>query len=121
VPPCRVETAASGEEALAKVAASRPHLVLLDLMMPGMDGYEVCRRLRANLATALIPIIMLTALGDIESKRLGFLAGTDDYVVKPFELMELQARVRRLLERTYGWSSATPANGLRQQSRAATA
>jgi DNA-binding response OmpR family regulator len=75
--------------------------VILDLMMPGMDGYEVCRQLRSNLKTAFIPILMLTALADGKSKSLGFLAGTDDYLVKPFENTELRARVRWLLQRAY--------------------
>ena len=75
--------------------------MILDLMMPGMDGYEVCRRLRSNLATAFIPILMLTALSDPKSKSLGFLAGTDDYLVKPFENAELRARVTWLLQRSY--------------------
>jgi CheY-like chemotaxis protein len=104
-PSLQVETALSGEEALSKVTASRPHLILLDLSMPEMDGYEVCRRLRTNLKTALIPVMMITSRDDPESKQLGFLAGTDDYVVKPFESGELLARVHRLLQRTYGWSS----------------
>ncbi len=73
-------------------------------MMPGLDGYEFCKRLRAKLSTALIPVIMLTACSDTESKELGFLAGTDDYLTKPFDRAELVARVRRLLERTYAWS-----------------
>jgi DNA-binding response OmpR family regulator len=102
--PVEVEVASSGPEALAKVAANRPHLILLDVMMPGMDGYEVCRRLRADLQTALIPVLMLTARDDAESKRLGFLAGTDDYVVKPFNRAELIARVQRQLRRAYGFA-----------------
>jgi type IV pilus assembly protein PilB len=102
--PVEVEIATNGEEALEKVKATRPHLLMLDLMMPDIDGFEVCRRLRSDLATALIPVIMLTALGDSESKRLAFLAGTDDYVVKPFDRRELLARVQRLLARVYGWS-----------------
>jgi type II secretory ATPase GspE/PulE/Tfp pilus assembly ATPase PilB-like protein/FixJ family two-component response regulator len=102
--PVEVDIAEGGQDALAKIGASRPHLVILDLMMPGMDGYEVCRRLRSDLSTAFIPVLMLTALADSDSKRLAFLAGTDDYVVKPFDLSELHARVQRLLERTYGWS-----------------
>jgi type IV pilus assembly protein PilB len=100
------DEAADGLEALRKVEESPPHLILLDLMMPGMDGYEVCKRLRADLQTAFLPIIMLTARDDANSKKLGFLAGTDDYVIKPFDAEELAARVRRLLERTYGL--ATP-------------
>jgi CheY-like chemotaxis protein len=99
------EEAANGLEALEKIEESPPHLILLDLMMPGIDGLEVCKRLRADLQTAFLPIIMLTARDDASSKKLGFLSGTDDYVVKPFDAEELAARVRRLLERTYGLSS----------------
>jgi type IV pilus assembly protein PilB len=96
-----VEEAASGADALARIEAEKPHLVILDLMMPEMDGYEVCRRLRADLKTAFIPILMLTALADAKSKSLGFLAGTDDYLVKPFESAELRSRVGWLLQRSY--------------------
>ncbi len=99
------EEATNGLEALKKIEESPPHLILLDLMMPGMDGLEVCKRLRADLQTAFLPIIMLTARDDASSKKLGFLSGTDDYVVKPFDAEELGARVRRLLERTYGLGS----------------
>jgi len=106
--PLRVEEASNGFEALGKVEAEKPHLIILDVMMPGMDGFDVCKRLRAKLSTALIPVIMLTACGDTKSKELGFLAGTDDYLTKPFERAELVARVQRLLERTYGWSRGQP-------------
>jgi type IV pilus assembly protein PilB len=102
--PVEVELASNGPEALAKVAARTPHLIVLDVMMPGMDGFEVCRKLRADLKTALIPVLMLTARDDADSKRMGFLAGTDDYVVKPFDRPELIARVQRLLERSYGFA-----------------
>ncbi|HEX9642350.1 MAG TPA: ATPase, T2SS/T4P/T4SS family, partial [Candidatus Krumholzibacteria bacterium] len=101
-----VEEAASGAEALALVEKHPPHLVILDLMMPGMDGYEVCRQLRSNLKTAFIPILMLTALSDSKSKSLGFLAGTDDYLVKPIENAELRSRVRWLLQRSYRFGTA---------------
>jgi type IV pilus assembly protein PilB len=104
-----VDEAASGAEALALVEERPPHLVVLDLMMPGMDGYEVCRRLRSDLKTAFIPILMLTALGDRESKSLGFLAGTDDYLVKPFENAELRSRVKWLLQRSYRLGTAAVA------------
>jgi type IV pilus assembly protein PilB len=113
--PIHCDEASNGFEALGKVEAHKPHLIILDLMMPGMDGFEVCKRLRAKLSTALIPVIMLTARADLESKELGFLAGTDDYLTKPFDRPELVARVQRLLARTYGWgqhqgamASATP-------------
>ncbi|HSD11181.1 MAG TPA: ATPase, T2SS/T4P/T4SS family, partial [Candidatus Binatia bacterium] len=101
--PIHCEEASNGFEALGKVEAHKPHLIILDLMIPGMDGFEVCKRLRAKLSTALIPVIMLTARADLESKELGFLAGTDDYLTKPFDRPELLARVQRLLARTYGW------------------
>ena len=107
----KVEGAANGYEALGKVEAMNVHLVILDLMMPGMDGYEVCRRLRTNLKTALIPILMLTAREDTESRIQGFLSGTDDYLVKPFNREELVVRVQRLLERTYGWKPKHQGNG----------
>jgi CheY-like chemotaxis protein len=105
-PSLMFEEAANGTEALQRIQESPPHLILLDLMMPGIDGLEVCKRLRADLQTAFLPIIMLTARDDAASKKLGFLSGTDDYVVKPFDAEELAARVRRLLERTYGLSNS---------------
>jgi type IV pilus assembly protein PilB len=107
--PVRCEEAANGFEALGKVETQHPHLVILDLMMPDMDGVEVCRRLRTKLSTAFIPVIMLTALADAKSKEVGFLAGTDDYLTKPFDRKELVARVYRLLERTYGWGRTAEA------------
>jgi type II secretory ATPase GspE/PulE/Tfp pilus assembly ATPase PilB-like protein/ActR/RegA family two-component response regulator len=106
--PMHVELAESGEEALSKLRANRPHLVILDDAMPGIDGYELCKRLRADLQTALIPIIMLSA--DAGAMRLAFLTGIDDSVAKPFDPSELRARVERLLQRTYGWARAAPAS-----------
>jgi type IV pilus assembly protein PilB len=120
-PPLSIDVASSGADALDKIKTNRPHLVVLDLMMPGIDGFEVCKRLRADLATALIPVIMLTACSDAESKRLGFLSGTDDYVVKPFDRSELLARVHRLLQRVYGWNGPTGATTPPARGRAATA
>ncbi|MGH7818992.1 MAG: response regulator transcription factor, partial [Candidatus Binatia bacterium] len=101
--PMKVEGAANGFEALGMIEVQKPHLIILDIMMPGMDGFEVCRRLRGNIHTAFIPIIMLTAREDAEAKLEGFRAGTDDYLVKPFNRAELLARAQRLLERTYGY------------------
>lgn len=90
-------TAASGEEALAKIAAEAPDLVLLDIMMPGLSGYDVCRRLRAEPATALLPIVLVTSL-DPQSERVkGIEAGADDFLQKPIHQAELFARVRSLL------------------------
>ncbi len=95
----RVETAGSGEEALQKVASEAPDLVLLDIMLPGMDGLEVCRRLRQNPKTESIPVIMLTAKGEEVDKVVGLEMGADDYIVKPFGVRELIARVKAMFRR----------------------
>lgn len=85
--------AANGQEALAQAATLMPDLILLDVMMPHMDGYEVCRRLRNNVHLADIPVIMITALDDRESRVRGIEAGADDYIGKPFDRVELRTRV----------------------------
>jgi type IV pilus assembly protein PilB len=100
--PAEILTAANGMEALKTVEAEQPSLVILDLMMPQIDGLEVCRRLRENVKTAFIPVLMLTAMGESATKTKAFLIGTDDYLTKPFEISELNARVGRLMRRTYG-------------------
>jgi type IV pilus assembly protein PilB len=100
--PLSTAMAADGSEALEQAYAEPPDLILLDVMMPEIDGFEVCRRLRASVRTAFIPILMVTARADAASRIKGFLVGTDDYISKPFNHAELSARVRRLLERTYG-------------------
>jgi two-component system response regulator MprA len=92
-----VDTAADGSAALGKARDSRPDLVVLDLMLPGMDGLEVCRRLRA--AHSSLPILILTARDSVSDRVQGLDAGSDDYMVKPFALAELLARVRALLRR----------------------
>jgi CheY-like chemotaxis protein len=86
--------ASSGAEALEKAAGLGPDLILLDVMMPGMDGFEVCQRLRADPLLAEVPIIMVTALDDRDSRLRGIEAGADDFVSKPFDRAELRARVR---------------------------
>jgi adenylate cyclase len=91
-----LRTASSGAEALARVAVERPDLVLLDVVMPGMDGYAVCRHLRADPATRLLPVIMITASGE-QQKVSALDAGADDFVQKPFNHAELLARVVSLL------------------------
>jgi phosphate regulon transcriptional regulator PhoB len=104
----QVSVAASGEEALRQVQASPPDLVLLDLMMPAMNGLEVCRRLRQDPVTASLPIVMLTAKGDEIDRVLGLEIGADDYVVKPFSPKELLARVRAVLRRSLPAPGASP-------------
>lgn len=96
-----VAVARDGVEALEKATADPPALVILDIMMPDMDGYEVCRRLRAMPQTARIPVLMLTAKGRAEDRVMGFQAGADDYVTKPVLPAELVARVRALLARIH--------------------
>jgi class 3 adenylate cyclase len=92
-----VSTAANGEEALAKVTSDTPDLVLLDVMMPGMSGYDVCRRLRADPATALLPVVLCTSLDPMQERINGIAAGADDFLGKPINQPELFARVQSLL------------------------
>ena len=89
-----VSVAMDGESALETVAQEPPDIILLDIMMPGMDGYEVCRRLKSDPEHAKIPVIFLSALTEIENKTKGFQMGAVDYITKPFEVMEVQARVK---------------------------
>jgi len=91
-----VHEAADGEEALAKLESVKADLVILDIMMPNMDGWQLCRELREHFD---MPLLMLTALGETPQKIKGFRLGTDDYLVKPFEPLELVARVKALLRR----------------------
>ncbi|MGI8527506.1 MAG: phosphate regulon transcriptional regulator PhoB [Pseudolabrys sp.] len=94
-----VDTSARGDEADTKLREARPDLVVLDWMLPGLSGIELCRRLRARPETKNIPIIMLTARGEESEKVRGLATGADDYIVKPFSVPELLARVRALLRR----------------------
>lgn len=99
---CEVIEAADGREALDKAEILRPDLIISDVNMPVMDGYELCRQVRKNMTTAFIPFIMLTSRDKAEDKLKGFLQGTDDYVTKPFDYRELQARAKRLIGRNLG-------------------
>ena len=107
-----VEVAYDGEKALASATASPPDLILLDVMMPGVDGVEVVRRLRAQASTASVPVVMLTAKSLSVDKVVGLTAGADDYIVKPFDTLELVARVRTTLRRTADVRSVSPLTGL---------
>ncbi|MBU1260543.1 MAG: response regulator [Planctomycetes bacterium] len=95
----KIETATTGEEALKKARAKLPDLLILDLMLPGIDGLEVCKKLKSDSKTQNIPIIMLTAKGEESDIVTGLELGADDYVTKPFSPKVLVARVRRILQR----------------------
>ena len=103
-----VVTALTGEEALERCEVEKPSLVLLDIMLPGIDGLEVCRRLKGDRTTSNIPIIMLTARGDEVDKILGLELGADDYITKPFSVRELAARVKSLLRRVAPQQESEP-------------
>jgi serine phosphatase RsbU (regulator of sigma subunit) len=94
----KLSVALDGAAALRSVEKSAPDLVLLDIVMPGLDGYEVCRRLRAQESTRELPIMFLSALEDVRDKTRGFEVGGNDYLTKPFEVLEVKARVRSLLK-----------------------
>ena len=101
---CRI--AGDGREALSSAASFKPDLILLDIMLPGIDGYEVCRELRH---TSNVPIIMLSAKGEVFDKVLGLELGADDYIIKPFDAKELVARVKAVLRRYMNQTAAAPA------------
>jgi two-component system, OmpR family, response regulator MprA len=96
-----VESAADGLQGLASAQRLNPGLIILDLMLPGMDGLEVCRRLRNNPITQDIPILMLTAKDDVRDRITGLDTGADDYLTKPFSFEELVARIRAILRRQH--------------------
>ena len=96
-----VSVAADGDEALERVTEDRPDAVLLDWMLPGKSGIEVCRQLRAKAETRMLPIILLTARGEESDRVRGLDTGADDYVVKPFSPRELEARLKAVLRRSH--------------------
>ena len=95
-----VESVARGDEAELRLAESLPDLVILDWMLPGLSGIEICRRLRARETTRTLPVIMVTARNEESERVRGLAVGADDYVVKPFSVIELMARVHALLRRS---------------------
>jgi diguanylate cyclase (GGDEF)-like protein len=107
-----VALANDGTEALQRAFEVRPSLILLDVMMPGLDGFEVCRRLRADPRTSHVPVIFLTAKSMTADKVVGLTAGADDYVLKPFDPIELVARVRTTLTRAAELRATSPLTGL---------
>ncbi|MBI5838226.1 MAG: response regulator [Candidatus Eisenbacteria bacterium] len=92
-----VVTALNGEEALAKAAEHKPDLVVLDIMMPRMDGYETCKRLKSDDSTRNIPVILLSAKGRNVDQKMGFEVGADDYITKPFSPRKLVERINAIL------------------------
>jgi len=94
----KLSVAVDGASALRAIEKTPPDLVLLDIVMPGIDGYEVCRQLRAQEATRELPVMFLSALEDVKDKTKGFEVGGNDYLTKPFEVLEVKARVRSLLK-----------------------
>jgi diguanylate cyclase (GGDEF)-like protein len=105
-------TAADGEEALRLVETDPPDLILLDLMIPKVDGIEVCRRLKSGFLTSGIPIVMVTAKREVTDKLEGMDAGADDYIIKPFNRQELLARVKMVMMRTKQQIDRNPLSGL---------
>ena len=94
----KLSVALGGQQAMDAVLRSPPDLILLDIMMPDIDGYEICRRLRAEESTRELPIMFLSSLEDVKDKARGFEVGGNDYLTKPFEVLEVKARVRSLLK-----------------------
>ena len=92
-----VVTALDGEQALEKVTSEKPDLIVLDIMMPKLDGYEVCKSIKSNAATKHVPVILLSAKGRNVDQKMGFEVGADDYITKPFSPRKLVERINQLL------------------------
>lgn len=95
--PCQIQTAKDGQEGVEKAQAERPDLILMDVVMPRLNGFEACRQLRAHEATRDIPIILITTRGELASAQSGYEAGCNDYLTKPINGVELLTKVRILL------------------------
>jgi len=107
-----IDTALRGSEALEKTRQNLPHLIVLDIMLPDIDGFEVCRILRTNMRTSHVPIIFLTQKDERSDKLQGLELGADDYITKPFDIEELKLRVQRAIERSEQQSLTDPRSGL---------
>ncbi len=108
----QVESASDGEQGVTLAQRINPDLILLDIMMPGIDGLEVCRRLRANPTTRDVPVLMITAKDEVRDRIAGLDTGADDYLTKPFDFDELLARIRAILRRqSRAKATQTGANG----------
>jgi DNA-binding response OmpR family regulator len=107
-----VDTALRGSIALEKTRQDMPHLIVLDIMLPDIDGFEVCRVLRTNTRTSHVPIIFLTQKDERSDKLQGFELGADDYITKPFDIEELKLRVQRAITRAEQQSLTDPRSGL---------
>ncbi len=106
----QVESASDGEQGVTAAQRINPDLVILDVMMPGIDGLEVCRRLRANPTTRDVPILMLTAKDEVRDRIIGLKTGADDYLTKPFDFDELLERIRAILRRSRAKATTTGSN-----------
>jgi DNA-binding response OmpR family regulator len=107
-----VDIAGRGSEALEKTRHNLPHLIILDIMLPDFDGFEVCRTLRTNIRTSHVPIIFLTQKDERSDKLQGLELGADDYITKPFDIEELKLRVQRAISRAEQQSLTDPRSGL---------
>src|SRR5512140_1211033 len=107
-----VDVAVRGSDALEKTRQVLPHLIILDIMLPDIDGYEVCRRLRTNMRTSHIPVIFLTQRDERSDRLQGLELGADDYITKPFDIEELKLRVQGAIRRSEREALTDPRSGL---------
>ena len=107
-----VDVAPRGSTALEKTRSNLPHLIVLDIMLPDIDGFEVCRNLRTNIRTSHVPIIFLTQKDERSDKLAGLELGADDYITKPFDIEELKLRIQRAIQRSEQQSLTDPRTGL---------